>query len=195
MVADNPRVPPPQVKESNPKDAMGMKKPPFSTVPMNVVAEVGVAMYEGAVKYGRHNYRDMGVLASVYFDGAMRHLASWWEGENMDPDSDNSLSHVTKAIASLVILRDAMMYGSLQDDRPPTSGINWMKNLIHAVEALNLKYPVQKAPHTRLPQRHYTNEELYGGSATSGRTVNPEQSSTGHGLSHDSQLWRGEGRE
>lgn len=82
------------------------------------MAEVGVAMLEGARKYGRHNYRVSGVRASVYYDAAVnRHMGPWWEGENIDPDS--GLSHVTKAIASLTVLRDAMIRGKMVDDRPP----------------------------------------------------------------------------
>jgi hypothetical protein len=104
----------------NPKDAIGVRKAGFSAVPMNVIAEVGVAMLEGAGKYGRHNYRAAGVRASVYFDAVVaRHMADWWEGEDIDPDSD--VSHITKAIAALVVLRDSMMQGNWIDDRPPRS--------------------------------------------------------------------------
>ena len=104
-------------KDTNPKDAVGIRKAPMSTVPANVMAEVGVAMLEGAVKYGRHNYRVTGVRNSVYYDGTMRHLMAWWEGEDLDPDS--GVSHITKAIASLVVLRDAMLNDMATDDRPP----------------------------------------------------------------------------
>lgn len=104
-------------KPTNPKDIVGIRKAPMSTVPANVLVELGVAMLEGASKYGRHNYRDAGVRASVYYDGTMRHLMAWWEGEDLDPDS--GVSHVTKAIASLVVLRDAMMNDMVADDRPP----------------------------------------------------------------------------
>lgn len=106
-----------KTKLTNPKDLVGVRKSPMSTVPANVMMEVGVAMLEGAVKYGRHNYRAMGVRNSVYYDGTMRHLMSWWEGEDLDPDS--GVSHITKAIASLVVLRDAMMNDMVTDDRPP----------------------------------------------------------------------------
>lgn len=106
-------------KLTNPKDVVGIRKAPMSTVPANVIAEVGVAMLEGASKYGRHNYRVAGVRASVYYDGTMRHIMSWWEGEDLDPDSN--LSHITKAIASLVVLRDAMVQDMWTDDRPPKS--------------------------------------------------------------------------
>lgn len=104
-------------KETNPKDALGVKRVPFSTVPIVPVAEVGLAMLEGALKYGRHNYRVSGVRSSVYYDAALRHLARWWEGEDIDPDSN--LPHITKAIASLIVLRDAQINGMEVDDRPP----------------------------------------------------------------------------
>lgn len=106
-----------ETKPTNPKDMIGIRKAPFSTVSGAVIAEVGTAMLEGAAKYGRHNYRVVGVRASVYYDATMRHLVGWWEGEDLDPDS--GLSHVTKAIASLVVLRDAMINGKCEDDRPP----------------------------------------------------------------------------
>lgn len=104
-------------KPSNPKDIMGTSKAPMSTVSQLVLAEVGVSMLEGALKYGRHNYRAVGVLASVYFDAATRHLRSWWEGEDIDKASN--LSHITKAITSLIVLRDAMIMDKFTDDRPP----------------------------------------------------------------------------
>lgn len=106
-------------KVSNPKDLVGVRKAPMSTVSAAVLAEVGVGMLEGACKYGRHNYREVGVRSSVYYDGTMRHLMSWWEGEDIDPDSQ--MSHITKAITSLVVLRDAMIQGKLTDDRAPRS--------------------------------------------------------------------------
>lgn len=110
---------PDEGKPTNPKDSVGIRKAPMSTVPSGVMAEVGVAMLEGAAKYGRHNYRCAGVRASVYYDALMRHMMAWWEGEDIDPDS--GLSHVTKAITTLVVLRDAMMQGMCTDDRPPLS--------------------------------------------------------------------------
>lgn len=106
-------------KPSNPKDIVGSRKAPMSAVPSGVLAEVGVAMLEGASKYGRHNFRASKIRTSVYYDSVIRHLFSFWEGEDIDPDS--GMSHVTKAITSLVVLRDAMMQGMAIDDRPPRS--------------------------------------------------------------------------
>lgn len=133
-------------KPTNPKDALGIKKVPASCVPQTVMAEVALGMYEGARKYGRHNYRVIGVRASVYYDAARRHLDCWWEGENTDPDS--GLNHVTKAIASLVVLRDAMIQGKLTDDRPPPAPVDWIIGMNYAVEKLIAKYPEPVMPYT-----------------------------------------------
>jgi len=126
-------------KPTNPKDAVGIKKVPFSTVPAIVVGELGVAMMEGALKYGRSNFRVIGVRGSVYYDAAERHMKSWWEGQDIDPDS--GLSHVTKAIASLVVLRDAMIRGNWVDDRPPRTPDGWIEDLNKRAAALLEKYP------------------------------------------------------
>lgn len=131
------------IKDSNPKDAIGIQKAPFSTIPAPVIAELGVAMLEGGLKYGRHNYREIGVRTSVYYDATMRHLNSYWEGENVDPDS--GLSHITKAIASLTVLRDAEIRGKVFDDRPVgTKG--FFTHLNKVVKTLLEKYPKPVPP-------------------------------------------------
>lgn len=135
-------------KDTNPKDAAGIKKAPASVVPAQVELEVGLALLEGARKYGRHNYRVSGVRASVYYDAARRHLAQWWEGEDIDPDSE--LSHVTKAIASLVVLRDSMMTGNWNDDRPPALTPGWMQAHNERAARILAKYPEAAQPYTEL---------------------------------------------
>ena len=143
-------------KPSNPKDALGVNKAPMSTVSAVVLAEVGVAMLEGAAKYGRHNYRAVGVRSSVYYDAAMRHLMAWWEGQDIDPDSE--MSHITKAITSLIVLRDAMLYEKLVDDRPPPCPEFYTQ--------LNKKVAeIQLVHHDKNP-RHYTKNDVTFGSGT-----------------------------
>lgn len=134
------------LKATNPKDAIGISKAPMSTVSAAVLAEVGVAMLEGASKYGRHNYRAAGVRSSVYYDATMRHLMAWWEGEDTDPDS--GMSHITKAITSLVVLRDAMIQDMCTDDRPPRSAEFYARLNTLAAEVL--------ARHADKSPRHYT---------------------------------------
>jgi len=127
------------LKDTNPKDAVAIKKIPISTLSAPVLAEVGVGMLEGARKYGRHNYRISKVRSSVYYDATFRHLTAWYEGE--DIDSDSGLSHVTKAICSLFVLRDAMIQDKLVDDRPPKSPEGWMKDLQPVIDEIFEKHP------------------------------------------------------
>lgn len=126
-------------KPSNPKDALGIMKVPFSCVPIPVLAEVALGMYEGARKYGRHNYRVIGVRGSVYYDATLRHVTAWWEGEDLDPDS--GINHISKAIASLVVLRDAMMQNKFVDDRPPCTGGSWQESINSQVKVLAERRP------------------------------------------------------
>lgn len=135
-----------EMKLTNPKDIVGVRKSPMSTVPACVMAEVGVAMLEGSLKYGRFNYRVAGVRASVYYDGTMRHLMDWWEGEDIDPDS--GMSHITKAITSLFVLRDAMIQGKMTDDRAPSSKAFY--------QGLNAKAAEIMDRYSDRSPRHYT---------------------------------------
>ncbi len=139
------------IKDTNPKDAIGIRKIPTSTRSAAVDAEVGVGMMEGGMKYGRHNYRVAGVRSSVYYDATMRHLTRWWEGEDIDPDS--GLSHITKAICSLYVLRDAMINEMVTDDRPPASSTQFWADLQEKVDALLEKYPDPVPPFTNQDMR------------------------------------------
>lgn len=137
---------------SNPKDLVGVKKVSMSTVPCTVMMELSVAMLEGALKYGRHNYRVSGVAASIYYDACKRHLDAWNEGQDIDPGS--GLNHIIKAISTLTVLRDAMINENWIDDRPPrTKNQEWMENLNKICEGLLEKYPedVRRAPFTEKP--------------------------------------------
>jgi hypothetical protein len=119
-------------KPTNPKDALGIRKwRTVACIPLNVLWEVGLGMFEGARKYGRHNYRIAGVRSSVYVEAAMGHIMQWWEGEDTDPDT--RLSHVTKAICSLVVLRDAEMRGMLNDDRPPPCDVGEIRDRLQGI--------------------------------------------------------------
>lgn len=134
----------PSTKKTNPKDAVGVRKAPITTIPLTVISELGIAMLEGARKYGRHNYRVDGVRASVYIDAVFRHISKWWEGEDLDPDSE--LNHITKAIASLVVLRDAQICGNCTDDRPPKSPKKHFEDMDVKASKIIDKYKEAKDP-------------------------------------------------
>lgn len=136
------------MKPSNPKDLRGVKKVPLSTVSGPVLMEMGLGMMEGAAKYGRHNYRAVGIRASVYYDAAMRHLMAWWEGTDIDEES--GIHHVGKALSCLSVLRDSMFQGNVNDDRPPRSKDGWIKEMNEKAEAITRKYPKPVKPYTHL---------------------------------------------
>ena len=139
-------------QDTNPKETTGTKKPRFySGLPANVTKEVSIGMMEGAIKYGRHNYRIAGIRASTYIDATIGHLFDYWEGQDIDPDS--GLHHITKAIASLYVLRDAQMRNMCEDDRPPKSDVEGDTARLQAiVNKLFKEYPN--------PAQAYTAEDI-----------------------------------
>lgn len=142
-------VPAPEKKPSNPKDAIGVTKVPLmSVLSWQVLGEVALGMLEGALKYGRHNYRGVGVRASVYGDAALRHLLAWWEGQDIDEKS--GLNHITKAISCLMVLRDSMLQENWTDDRPPKAkNQRWVDEQSAQTKLLLEQYPEPEAPWTQ----------------------------------------------
>ncbi len=132
---------------SNPKDVVGIRKTPFSTLSGPVLAEMGVAMLEGALKYGRHNYRVVGVRYSIYFDACMRHLWAAFEGEDIDPESGKP--HLVKAMTCLLVLRDAQLRGLVHDDRPPKM-LGFFEANNADTKSLLARHPSPQAPYTEL---------------------------------------------
>ncbi|HGW6341661.1 TPA: dATP/dGTP diphosphohydrolase domain-containing protein [Escherichia coli] len=132
-------------KENNPKDAFGILKASLSWVSMPVVMEMAVGMAEGGYKYGGHNYRVCAPRASVYVDGAIRHIVEWWEGQDNDSDAQIEINNIAKAITSLCVLRDAMIQGNYIDDRPPPSPKGWLKSLNEKMKVLAAKNPAPVA--------------------------------------------------
>lgn len=118
----------------NPKDAIAATKPQLHLVPPASLIHEARAMENGAKKYGPFNWRhpDRKVNASVYVGAALRHLASWFDGEEVAADS--GVHHLAHAKACCGILLDAMETGHLIDDRPPVGA------------ASRLLMPVPRAP-------------------------------------------------
>jgi len=131
----------------NPKDKVGRTKVPFHVIPPQVLAEVALGLFEGGRKYGEYNYRAATVAISVYYDAALRHLTAFYEGEDIDPDS--GLHHVSKAITTLTVLRDALLNNKFLDDRPPKpTNAEWMKEANAKAAAIVDKYPNPVPPFT-----------------------------------------------
>ena len=103
------------LKSTNPKDLIGSDKLPFHLVPSSAIAYECLAFLEGALKYGRSNWRAAGVRFSIYYDACLRHLTKCMEGEWID--SESGIPHLGHARACLGIIIDAYEAGMLKDDR------------------------------------------------------------------------------
>lgn len=107
-------------KPSNPKDVIGSRKIDIGLVPDTAVVGMAEALTEGALKYGRYNWRIAGVRASIYHAACRRHLAKWWNGEDEEPAT--RIHHLKNAMCCIAILVDAAAFDKLTDDRPPVPG-------------------------------------------------------------------------
>jgi hypothetical protein len=139
------------MKDTNPKDSIGSGKLPLHLWPASATALGSLGLLEGMKKYGRSNWREAGVRATIYIDAIQRHLFAYAEGEDQDPDS--GLSHLAHALAGIAILVDAGAAGKLTDDRAYPGGYRqFVDGLTPHVKRLKELHG-DKSPH------HYTIED------------------------------------
>jgi hypothetical protein len=137
-----------ETKYTNPKDVLGAGKVPMELFPAAAIALGSMALLEGALKYGRSNFRVAGVRSSIYVAAAMRHLLDWFNGE--DKAKDSGVDHLGHVLACVAILVDARAQGALNDDRLPYQDTSaFFKQLEEDVKRLKAQY-ADKDP------KHYT---------------------------------------
>lgn len=90
-------------------------KAPLHLVPPEFVVSVARVLEFGAGKYGEYNWQS-GLRLSRIYDSALRHLFSWWNLEENDPES--GLPHVWHAACNLMFLTWFMEHRKDLDDRP-----------------------------------------------------------------------------
>jgi hypothetical protein len=106
-------------KDTNPKDAIGSGKLPLHLVPDTLTAYASLSFLEGALKYGKFNWRVAGVRMSIYLDAIERHLTKFRNGEWADPKTN--VPHLASVLACIGIILDAKLVGKLTDDRAPAA--------------------------------------------------------------------------
>lgn len=151
--ATNPK----DAKATNPKDAVGSDKIPFHLWPESATAMGCIGLLDGALKYGRSNWRKSGVRISVYVDALRRHSAAFFEGEWLDPDS--KVPHLAHMLACCAIVVDAYATGKLTDDRQ-FPGPRGYRSL---VEQLTPHVARLKAKHADKNPRHYDRRDVRRG--------------------------------
>lgn len=137
-----------EMKASNPKDAIGTDKMPLHLWPMSATVLGCLGLLDGMLKYGRANWREAGVRASIYYDALLRHWGKWFEGEDVDEDS--GLPHESHVLACIAIVVDAKACGKFIDDRQYPGGFTkLLAEMTPHVKRLKVKHAA-KNPH------HYT---------------------------------------
>lgn len=137
------------LKETNPKAAFAANKVPLHLFPAVASAYGAMALLDGALKYGRSNWRHSGVTTSVYVDACKRHLESYFEGA--DNDATSGLPNLAHAIACIAILIDAKESGILIDDRQ-YRGLPYYNIL----DGLAEKIPAMREKYKDINPIHYT---------------------------------------
>lgn len=105
-------------KPSNPKQAFADKKTPVAIGSGSMELWDCLGLLEGALKYGRSNYRVMGVRVSTYIDAARRHLLKFAEGEFCAPDTQ--VPHLVSVRACVGIILDAWTASAFPRTTIPT---------------------------------------------------------------------------
>lgn len=132
------------LKPTNPKDQAATDRLDLSLFPDTAVAYGALAFTEGHLKYGGYNWRDAGVLSSIYVAALRRHVAKWWNGEEEDPTT--GVPHLASALACIAVLIDAVECDKLVDDRPPRvvavgAFFSEMRDKVRALQKMHLNGP------------------------------------------------------
>ena len=90
-------------------------KPRFDLIPPEALYGIAAAFTYGVNKYTEERNWERGTSWGRWFGAAMRHLWSWWMGEDLDPDS--GLPHVDHALCNLAFLVTYRRRGIGTDDR------------------------------------------------------------------------------
>lgn len=89
-------------------------KPEMSLIPRESMEGVAAVLSFGKRKYAAHNWRG-GFAWSRLLDAALRHITSFNNGEDLDPES--GLSHIDHAACCLAFLQAHIKSGLGKDDR------------------------------------------------------------------------------
>ena len=118
--------------EVNPKQLQATRdqKVPLHLLEPVANAEIAKALAHGAHKYGRRNFYQTPILATVYVGALRRHTDAILDGELVDPDS--GLSHWAHIGANVHVALAAMKAGTFVDDTAPEEQSEVQKRLSDA---------------------------------------------------------------
>jgi len=155
VMANPPKFPTLKKTEEteNPKDIVAGNKIPVHLFPAAAVYMGALGNLDGALKYGRNNWRTIPIKYTEYLTAIKRHCDALLEGENQDPDS--GLHHLCHILAGAGIIADAMGNNTLLDDRNYTPKSFWRE----FINELTPHVARLKEKHKDKNPKHYTIED------------------------------------
>lgn len=102
----------------DPKQSQAVKKMSFDAVPISLLLHAQPGNQNGADKYGLYNWLqlDEGSMSmSTYLNALQRHLILFRAGQDLT--SDTGIHNLDSMISGLAVLRDAMLFNKIKDDR------------------------------------------------------------------------------
>jgi hypothetical protein len=109
-----------EVRVVDPKTggAKGQKLARFDLLPWDALWAVAELFGRGSVKYGDRNW-EKGYKYSLTFGALHRHTASWWNGEDIDPETGSH--HAAAMVFHSLVALAFYLRGAGTDDRPGKS--------------------------------------------------------------------------
>ncbi len=134
--------------DTNPKRQYGVTSIPLNMWSTLASAYGALGLYNGSLKYGKANFANTKVEASIYIAAALRHLSAWAAGEEFDPA--DGVPNLGGVLANIAILLEARAAGMLIDDRLLMAGFlkerDALKDIVKSLNEL----------HAGKDPRHYT---------------------------------------
>lgn len=137
-----------EAPDTNPKRQYGLASIPLNMWSPLASAYGALGLYNGSLKYGKANFANTPVEASIYIAAAMRHLSAWAAGQEDDPA--DGVPNLGGVLANIAILLEARAAGMLIDDRLLMSG--YLKEL----DMLKGKVKHLQLVHEGKNPKHYT---------------------------------------
>jgi hypothetical protein len=106
------------MKPVDPKQAQAIKKVTFNSIATTLLLITAPAADSGADKYEIWNWlklEDGTMSLNTYLNAVQRHLILYRAGQ--DRTSDTNIHNLDSIICGLSVVRDAMLFGKIKDDR------------------------------------------------------------------------------
>lgn len=106
------------VKHVDPKQSQAIKKMTFDSIATTLMLIVSDAAKSGSDKYGIKNWLNLedGTMSLMtYLNAVQRHWILFNAGQ--DRTSDTNIHNLDAIICGLSVVRDAMLFGKVNDDR------------------------------------------------------------------------------